>query len=662
MRTLLAYTLLAAILTISAAAGAFYSPTTAQADITTPISNLPPATRMPVLTIAMNQINDIRDMAYSDWETEYQDTRVNPRYAWMDWSNDGCSGPDWAKGVKRYADTAYTAACLRHDYTWRTLAVIDQGTGRIWNERNRWVADETFQKDAYRGCDAAYPQDEEWPNESNFGCRGAVDIAYTLIRSWQYDPNRNSAEEKSTKAKPEDYIPFPSATARIDCGAAGSSNRCLPIHYLEVSGRPLNPRNTPYIAQSRVIKMYTVRANLQAPDGAPIRTFRSVGQYKPTGELAIKVNWPLRASTVESAAVCPSLPRSQGEQTVYVNHDTYVPNVTPADDDDELKKVPFYVIACATTTDDHEESELLKFNRMEARYLPSARAFQTTVGDQVRTYEQIHSESCPTRAMAAAFTVDQANAITLSSSGEGYSYGSWIASDCKYPTTTFYPYIDYHVFTPEETTKAVIDLEYRGKPVDPDLYLYFITRDTGALRILDLDNDNGDGNSKNARITQALFPGTRYVAGATLRRNGSVGDYRLRIGTTPACIINPIARDSNQTSRFISGTWTTMDCISSRRANSYADHYSFELGGTQDRTVNIDVRSADANPYIFLVRGDSTEGSSYLYKKNNRPNYVNRSIISESLSPGPYIIIVSTYAEHKTGDYSLRISGLDRGR
>lgn len=75
MRTLFAYTLLAAILAISAAE-TFYSPTTAQANITKPISNLPPATRMPVLTIAMNQINDIRDLAYSDWETNYQDTKM----------------------------------------------------------------------------------------------------------------------------------------------------------------------------------------------------------------------------------------------------------------------------------------------------------------------------------------------------------------------------------------------------------------------------------------------------------------------------------------------------------------------------------------------------------------------------------------------------------
>ena len=66
MRTILAYTLLAAVLTLSAVAGAFYAPAPAHADVTGPVSNKPPETRMPVLSIAINQINDIRDMAYSD--------------------------------------------------------------------------------------------------------------------------------------------------------------------------------------------------------------------------------------------------------------------------------------------------------------------------------------------------------------------------------------------------------------------------------------------------------------------------------------------------------------------------------------------------------------------------------------------------------------------
>ena len=43
--------------------------------------------------------------------------------------------------------TKFYYGCLRHDFMWRTMAVLDQATGRVWNERNRYVADQMFLTD-----------------------------------------------------------------------------------------------------------------------------------------------------------------------------------------------------------------------------------------------------------------------------------------------------------------------------------------------------------------------------------------------------------------------------------------------------------------------------------------------------------------------------------
>ena len=553
--------------------------------------------------------------------------------------------------------------CLRHDFTWRTLAVIDQGTGRIWNQRNRWVADKTFQLDAFAGCNATYATGGVWGNRRIRGCNFSVGVFYTFIRSWLFDQYQRPDERVSTTAQPYDYIPFPSVTARIDCTVRGNTNRCLPIHYLEVDGRSFIPRNTPYIVRSRVIKMYAVRANLQAPGGPPTRTspIANTVHYAAVGELAIMVNWPLRASTVESGAVCPSSPRHRGQQTIYVRYKDYVPGVTPPDEDDTLKKVPFYVISCASTTTAQEKSALLDFRRMEATYSPTLRKYITKLGQQVRTYEEVRSKTCPGKT-GTRMSTDSANRITLSYTGEGYSYGSWTSMDCQYRHATIKPYIDYHLFIPARTYRAVIDLEYRNAPVDPSLYLHQISTSSGNLQILSASDDNGDGDNRNSRVTRTLTRGVKYIAGVTLHGNGKLGDYRLRIGTKAACVIIPVDRQSNQTSVYISDEWTTMDCISSRRANSYADHFMFELGGTTNRRVTIDVKSTEGNPYIFLIKGDSIEGTGYLYKDNNSGRLRNDSRISASLTPGPYILVVSTYGEHETGEYSVSITGPDSGR
>ena len=102
----------------------------------------------------LDAMNDFHDISWRQWGVRYDDLRTDPRYYWADWSQDGCSSPDW---VPDFFTMDYPEACLRHDLTWRTLPVIDDGTGRVWNERNRWVADEKFRDDSLGACAYWYP-------------------------------------------------------------------------------------------------------------------------------------------------------------------------------------------------------------------------------------------------------------------------------------------------------------------------------------------------------------------------------------------------------------------------------------------------------------------------------------------------------------------------
>ena len=69
-------------------------------------------------------------MSYADWSRSgnYASLRDSTTYEWMDWSQDGCSSPP---GLDLgYAD-AFHWGCLRHDLMWRSMAVSDNGGGRV---------------------------------------------------------------------------------------------------------------------------------------------------------------------------------------------------------------------------------------------------------------------------------------------------------------------------------------------------------------------------------------------------------------------------------------------------------------------------------------------------------------------------------------------------
>ena len=535
---------------------------------------------------------------------------------------------------------AYLHACLRHDFTWRTLAVMDRATGKIWNERNRSVADDTFQDDAITGCGIKYKDRRssrfimrEWTN-----CINASSLFYAFLRDWKYDKKLNGPERSSVASKPNEYVLFPGGSATVDCGVVGSANRCLPIHYIEIDGRPLSPQNMPYFGKDRTAKMQVVRANLQAPDGPP--TTRT--PTKATGELRLTVKWPLRAGKTAAKAACPTGSGTPGDQTIDVDYDDWplpTPIVTTTDED--YKETTLYVTACADTTSSTEAAGLISIKPLNALYVTRVSRYRVTPAAQVRHYENVKIQSC-----------DEGTSLALSSSGMGYNYGSWLGTDCLYKYGSRPPYIDYHDFTlTSNMVPAYIDLEYRGKAVNSTLYLYRIQRD-GSRYILGLNGGRGD--NVNPRIKYNLY-GDTYSVGVSADGQGTTGDYKIRVGRTPGCDIIPLATGHSNVQ--VSGEWEITDCQTTRRVGRYADHYSFELVGPSSRTVTIDLES-DTDTYLFLIKGDSAEGSGFFAKNDDISSRDRNSRISMTLEPGPYVIVATSYQLHNADEYSLWVKGM----
>ena len=117
-------------------------------------ANNAPPTEASITSDRLDAMNDFHDITWGAWGNQYDDLRTDPRYYWADWSQDGCSSPWWVPDV--FTDD-YPEACLRHDLTWRTLPVIDAGTGMVWNERNRYIADAKFLSDSLGACSHYYP-------------------------------------------------------------------------------------------------------------------------------------------------------------------------------------------------------------------------------------------------------------------------------------------------------------------------------------------------------------------------------------------------------------------------------------------------------------------------------------------------------------------------
>ena len=106
------------------------------------------------MTARLGALNGILSDDHAEWITNYETYKSQSTNAWMDWSEDGCSVPEPIASLPVYREE-FDYGCKRHDFMWRTLAVLDAGTGRVWHERNRYIADDRLSKDMVEICDSA---------------------------------------------------------------------------------------------------------------------------------------------------------------------------------------------------------------------------------------------------------------------------------------------------------------------------------------------------------------------------------------------------------------------------------------------------------------------------------------------------------------------------
>ncbi len=155
--------------------------------------------------------------------------------------------------------------CLRHDFMWRTMAVLNQATGRVWNERNRYVADQMFLTDHQVYCALDYLDNSN--GATNAICQAAADFYHLGVRTGAgFRENLADSERNSVTYGHDDYVSGLVLAPAANCGLR--SNRCLPINYLEYEGKPLVPKGLASIPQGVVLEMQLVRANQYAVEGA----------------------------------------------------------------------------------------------------------------------------------------------------------------------------------------------------------------------------------------------------------------------------------------------------------------------------------------------------------------------------------------------------------
>ena len=497
---------------------------------------------------------------------------------------------------------------------WRSLAVADAGTGRVWNERNRLVADRGFRADNYAACAELYETLIERPLLT--ACNLAAPGYFMSVQSKYEDSN--DTEERSVDLDPQ-FLEYPSS-GTVDCGPI--TGRCLPVHYLEVDGRPFAPQNLPFVVTNRTIALNVVYAKGPPTNDTSATNWNS--EWRSTGELLLRVNYPLRASH-SSVIACPTETNPKpNPQTLAISHTNWP---VPTRDSDR-KTTRIYVKACAATATGGEAETLMELYPRQARYQWRVTNPEYREGGRARHYLNFRTQACGT------VEVDYPSTIL----------DEWLGSDCWTTQSRGY-YADFYTFSEPSTQTVTIDLGYTGGYVDTYLYLLYGEAIRGT-RVIENDDYGGTYNS---HIQTNLARGDYTVVATTYSTSKRTGDYKLSI-LNASCITTPIDESRAY------GYWNTSDCKSTRGTGGrYVDYSTFEVE-EYTRTVQIDL-SSDVDTYLFLISGDDPSGNTYLAYNDDGDGVGLDSRIIRRLAPGAYTIAATTYSQNQTGGYSVEVSG-----
>ncbi len=144
-----------------------------------------------------------------------------------------------------------------------------------------------------------------------------------------------------------------------------------------------------------------------------------------------------------------------------------------------------------------------------------------------------------------------------------------------------------------------------------------------------------------------LSPTPQGIIGCT------VGIARIISCSLASCSGGPGAACVSQISSTasLSSTWTST-CRSTHRSGSFAKFFTFTLATTT--TVQIDLESSMADPFLFLLRGNQPTGSVLTFDDDSGPDLNSR--IVRTLLPGSYTIEATTFTRETAGTFRLRLS------
>ena len=212
-------------------------------------------------------LNDIHSDDYAEWVTNYTTYKSDSTNVWMDWSEDGCSVPEPIASLPVYREE-FDYGCKRHDFMWQTLAVLDAGTGRVWHERNRYIADDRLSKDMVEICESARSSGIMGTIQHG-RCTTTAGGWHFSIREWSGLRSALTPAEMLTVTlgQPGYNDGYTMLNADADCNA--EANRCLPITYMEWKGVPFVPKDLGFWPMNATMKTTLIRANHTSIKGPP---------------------------------------------------------------------------------------------------------------------------------------------------------------------------------------------------------------------------------------------------------------------------------------------------------------------------------------------------------------------------------------------------------
>ena len=252
-----------------------------------------------------------------------------------------------------------------------------------------------------------------------------------------------------------------------------------------------------------------------------------------------------------------------------------------------------------------------------------------------------------TAAAAGAFTleVDLLSACEVNlgtASGDQSLYGQW-AAGCD-STADPDNYARYYTFTLAANSVVNFRLNtYRNSNAQYIIYIRSGAGRTGTR----LAGWFGEGY---LHATSVLSAGTYTLETFIYGRSGATGDFALSLEIPTPCAasdLGTLSADHTET-----GTWTRA-CDSVRRPLKQAKFYTFTL--SSPATVDINLKSTDANPYLFLRSGASpSHASRDAIAADNDGGAGSNSRILQVLGAGSYTVEATTWgAAYTVGDFTL---------